>query len=120
MRLSAASVFSLSQIEILPVDAAQLKVATQTDPVLSKVLLYTQKGWPEAVDNDLKPYFNRSELTVEVGCVMWGMRVIVPELCRKAVLAELHTSHPGTVKMKSLAHVHVWWPGIDKHVGARL
>lgn len=117
MRLSAASVFNLSQIEILPVDAAQLRVATQTDPVLSKVLLYTQKGWPEAVDADLKPYFNRrSELTIEVGCLMWGMRVIVPESCRKAVLAELHTSHPGIVKMKSLACVHVWWPGIDKHV----
>lgn len=106
----------MNQIEILPVDAAQLRVATQTDPVLSKILLYTQKGWPEAVDADLKPYFNRSEMTIEVGCLMRGMRVIVPESCKTAVLAELHTSHPGIVKMKLLACVHVWWPGIDKHV----
>lgn len=33
---------------------------------------------------------------------------------KKCILRELHTSHPGIVKMKSLAHVHVWWPGIDK------
>ena len=42
--------------------------------------------------------------------------VIVPESCRKPVLMELHTSHPGIVKMKSLAHTHVWWPLIDKHI----
>ena len=47
---------------------------------------------------------------------MWGMRVVVPEACQKAVLRELHTGHPGIVKMKSLARIHVWWPSIDKHI----
>ena len=29
---------------------------------------------------------------------------------------ELHTSHAGIVRMKSLAWIHVWWPSIDKDI----
>ena len=69
-----ASVFNLHQIEILPVDAKQLKQATLSDPVLSKVLLYTQKGWPAECSAELKPYFNkRYKLSVEAGCLLWGV-----------------------------------------------
>ena len=49
------------------------------------------------------------------GCLLCGMRVVVPISCQK-VLEELHTSHPGIVKMKFLAHIHVWWPSIDQHI----
>ena len=47
---------------------------------------------------------------------MWGMKVIVPTKLQNRVLAELHTSHPGIVKMKSLARTHVCWPGIDREI----
>ena len=114
--VSAMSVFNLIQIA-LPVDADKLRQATNTDLVLSKVVMYTQRGWPSSVDDELKPYANqRQELTVEAGCLLWGMKVIVPESCRKPVLMELHTSHPGIVRIKSLAHTHVWWALIDKHI----
>ena len=114
---TVASMFNLSQINVLPVNAKQLKTATESDPVLKKVLLYTQKGWPEEVDSSLRPYYRRrNELSVEEGCLMCGLRVIVPPSCQTKVLEELHTSHPGIVKMKSLARIHVWWPSIDQHI----
>ena len=110
------SAFNLSQIECLPVDTDKLRKATRSDPVLSRVMLYTQRGWPVHIAEELKPYANRrTELTVEAECLLWGMRVIVPRSCQGAVLEELRTGHQGMVRMKSLARIHVWWPSIDKH-----
>ncbi|CAK1589313.1 unnamed protein product [Parnassius mnemosyne] len=54
----------------------------------------------------------------ELGCVMWGHRVVVPSSCREKVLAELHEAHMGITKTKQFAHSYVWWPGIDEAVEA--
>ena len=53
------AIFNLQQIETLPIDAKQLKQATSSDPLLNKVLLYTQKGWPAEYSDELKPYFHK-------------------------------------------------------------
>ena len=85
------------------------------DPVLTKLLNYTQNGWPSSIGPELKPFFDRRlEITIEAGCLMWGIKVVIPSKSRKRVLNELHTGHPGIVKMKSLARTLVWWPGINK------
>ena len=114
---TVASTFNLNQINVLPLDAGQLKQATKTDPVLMKVLQYTQNGWPTEIESELRPYHRRrDELTVEDGCLLCGMKVVVPTSCREEVLDELHTSHPGIVKMKSLARIHVWWPAVNQDI----
>ena len=42
--------------------------------------------------------------------------MVVPPPGRQCVLEELHETHPGVSKMKSLAHSYIWWPGMDAQV----
>ena len=39
-----------------------------------------------------------------------------PRETATAILDELHCGHPGIVRMKSLARMHVFWPGLDQHI----
>ena len=115
--VSFDNVFNLGQIEALPVTSQMLSKATSTDPLLSKVRGYVQKGWPSHVSEDLKPYFNRKlELTLQANCLMWGIRVIIPAKLQQRVLSEQHIDHPGISRMKALARSHVWWPNLDRNI----
>ena len=75
-----------------------VKKQTSVDPVLSKVYRYTMDGWPSVVDDpNLGPFKTRKDkLNIEQGCVLWGIRVIVPSILQKTVLEELHETHPGS------------------------
>ena len=107
----------IRQIEALPVTAVELRSATRSDVILSKVLRYTKSGWPVSVPDSLKPYFyRRNELTLEEDCVLWGARVVVPKKLQERVLEELHTTHLGIAKTKALARSHVWWPKLDSAI----
>ena len=62
-----AGIFYLSQMEALPVTTSQLKTATHTDPILSKVIPYLRGTWPAnlTITSYLHPFSNRqNELTV--------------------------------------------------------
>ena len=95
------------QLESLPVSVDQVRKATRSDPILSRVLEYALTGWPTEVTSEaIKPYFNkRNEITVEENCLLWGMRVVIPRPLQARVLDELHVGHPGIVRMKATVTV---------------
>ncbi len=105
----------INHLSTTATSAANIKMWTDRDPVLSKVRRYTLSGWPGShLGDDFKPYKHRSsELSVEAGCVLWGSRVVIPPQGRDLVLREMHDTHPGACKMKSLARSYVWWPKMD-------
>ena len=108
------------QLEQLPLKAIDIAKATEKDPVLAKVYHFIQHGWPESksnLDMALHPYFvRRLQLTVQSGCILNSLQVLIPSSLRKAVITELHEAHTGIVKMKSVAGRYVWWPTINQDI----
>ena len=115
--LSEVSVFNVSQINTLSVSVVGMCKATRSDPILSKVYYHLQKGWPKQCPEVLKPYYAcRNELSIEEGCILWGVRVLVPKKLQSNVLEMLHEGHMGIVKVKQLARSYVLWPCIDNEI----
>ncbi|XP_021371365.1 uncharacterized protein K02A2.6-like [Mizuhopecten yessoensis] len=110
------------QLSKLPLTAKQIAKATKSDVVLSRVMHFVTSGWPhEKPENKFLPFYRvRDELTVEEGCLLRGIRVIVPERYREEILNELHGNHPGMVRMQSLARLYVWWPNLDTNIETRV
>ena len=83
---------------------------------LSKVFNFTVRGWPlslSLVPNEVKPFCNKHfDLTVFNGCLLLGLKVVIPQKYQQATLELLHEGHPGMTCMKSLARLHAWWPSI--------
>ena len=114
--VASATVHSLlaEHLQKAPHKATSVAQATRTDSELAHVYKDVMAGWPDQVEDTLKGFFtNRSELSTEQGCVLWGTRVIIPSKMRKAVLKEIHSGHQGIVKTKALARNFVWWPNLD-------
>ncbi|XP_062542038.1 uncharacterized protein K02A2.6-like [Armigeres subalbatus] len=106
--------------ENVPVSFAALKEATSTNATLQTVIKYIRDGWPDCSKNlptAVQPYYNRREsLSIIDGCVMFGDRVIVPEIFRRRILRQFHRGHSGMVRMKAISRSFVYWPGIDNDI----
>lgn len=107
---------------VSPLTSQQIKSWTDKDPVLSRVRKFVSHGWPcQEASEELQPYLRRrDELSVLDGCILWGSRVVIPAPGQEAVIQELHETHPGIVRMKSLARSYVWWPNITADLEAKV
>lgn len=111
----AETVWTMELLNSMPVEVKEIQAETRSDSTLAVVLKFVQCGWPSRnTDKALKPYLSRKEeLRIQDGCLLWGSPVVVPPKARERVMEELHETHPGICRMKSLARSCIWWAKID-------
>ena len=80
------------------VDWNTIQEQTMKDVKLVKLTMVVQNGWPElckSLDVDLKSYWpHRHAISIIVGVIVLGNRIIIPAKLRNIVLAEMHDAKP--------------------------
>ena len=119
--LPGETILLLENLATSPVTVSQIRTATSRDPMLSRVAQLVSSEWNDQ-DNSITPTFQRkkNELSIHDGCLLWGSRVVVPQVLRPQVLDELHESHPGVSRMKAIARGVVWWPEMDSEIESKV
>ena len=101
-------------------DSKTLSRETAKDAILSAVMRYTREGWPSKSSehgDEIENYRKLSDsLSMANGCLLFGIRIIIPTSMRENVLNLLHIGHFGISRMKRLARTAVYWPNIDSDI----
>ena len=80
-----------------------------------------KRDWPLQAPRELEAYDRRKDkLSVQRGVLFWGTRIIIPPKGRHTLLDELHETHLGIVKIKTVARSYLRWPGLDTEIEMRV
>ena len=96
-----------------------LAILTGKDAILKEVRDCVIQDDPDRI-REISPYlfsYGR-DLSVKHGCVCLDERIAIPKAIKDAGLEDIHSAHPGSFAMLSLAQ-KIWWPYIHRDILAK-
>ena len=79
--LPGETILLMESLHTLPVTAAEIKQWTDHDQLMSTVRKMILQGWQPTNKEGLQPFYSRwKELSVQDGCILWGNRVVIPQV----------------------------------------
>ena len=96
-------VFQVSFVEELSVTVMDIATKTRKDNTLATLYQCVVKGWPHKIqEGALKPYYqHKDQLAIDQGCLLQGLRVIIPPTLQAQLLNALHVSNPNEILFTS-------------------
>ena len=96
-----------------------LAILTGKDAILKEVRDCDIRNDPDRLQ-EISPYLFSywRDLSVKHGCVCLDERIAIPKAIKDAVLEDIHSLHPGSFAMLSLAQ-NIWWPYINRDILAK-
>ena len=97
-----------------------LAILTDKDAILKEVRDCVIRDDPDRL-REISPYLFSywRDLSVNHGCVYLDERIAIPKSIKDAVLEDIHSTHPGSFAMLSLAQ-KIWWPYIHRDILAKV
>ena len=93
-----------------------IRLATTSDPIMSRLTSLIEDGFPDGRDDphpEIRQYHQyRDKLTTFDGVVLYRDRIVVPPALRDRILAALHAAHQGVTQMCARAESSIFWPGM--------
>ena len=96
-----------------------LAILTGKDAILKEVRDCVIRDDPDRL-REISPYIFLywRDLCVKHGCVCLDERIAIPKAIKDAVLEDIHSTHPGSFAVLSLAQ-NIWWPNIHRDILAK-
>ena len=108
-----------NEIAVRPDRLERIKMETEKDPALSKLINFIINGWPQHSDipSSILPYSNfKEDLSVSDGIIFKGDKIVVPVTCRLEMKKALHASHRATDACIRRAHQLLYWPAMNSDI----
>ena len=114
----STAIAALNSIEATTWD--DVKVATNSDDSMTKLLNIIEDGFPTSRD-DLPPELRefhrfREHLSSIDGVILYKDRIVIPRSLRYSVIDALHAAHHCVTTMTGRAETSVFWPGITTDI----
>ena len=96
-----------------------LAILTEKDATLKEVRDSIIQNNPNRIRKIIQYIFSYwRDISVKHGCICLDEKIAIPKAIKDVVLEDIHSNHPGSIAIVSLAQ-NTWWPYIHRDILAK-